>query len=159
MRKEGHPLVNSTRGGDGVVDSESARLKMLGNKNGLGHVFKATKATREKMRLSHLGKGVGNQHGSGKNLGNLHALGYKHTPEARAKMSQKLVGNSRTKGRKMPEAEKQIRSLANKGIPKKMETAARIAQANRARPKINRAVEHINDSISSIVTQVILSSD
>jgi group I intron endonuclease len=75
---------NCTDGGEGIhgfQHSEGTKEKMrfaaLGNKCGLGH--KVSEEHREKLK------------------GNQHASGYKHTEEAKARISQSLVGNKRAK--------------------------------------------------------------
>ena len=97
-------LRNMTDGGEGASPSPETRAKlsvaMIGNKNGaeskraLGS--KQSEETKAKRRIAM----VGNQRSLGKNLGNINALGrkhtieeitklraYKHTPEARIKIA------------------------------------------------------------------------
>jgi hypothetical protein len=73
---------------------------------------------------------------------NKRALGYKHTPEARQKISERMMGNKYTLGRKHTDEEKEKISLIHKGKIVSKETREKISKSNIGKSAWNKGIPH-----------------
>lgn len=112
-RSLGYNLTNMTNGGEGVVGCPvSAKTKAKISKSTIDYYAKFPEA-REKLRAANKGKTLSPETRAkigASSVGNTHALGYRHTEEAKAKIV-----------------------AANKGRPLSREHVAKIVAANKGR--------------------------
>lgn len=148
---------NCTKGGDGVTgrkhtDEEKNKIGLagLGNKRSLGH--KASKKTKKKMSISHMG----NTNNLGKKfsdewrknisiglLGNKWNLGRKASKKIKKKMSLAHMGNISNLGKKLSDEWKKNISTANTGKKCKLEVKKKISIANTGKKKNLRTKKKI----------------
>ena len=67
--------------------------------------------------------------------GGIEQAGYKHTPEARLKMSEKLIGNTRKLGKPVPAEARALLSRLNTGKKQSHETIAKRVAKNKGKKR------------------------
>jgi hypothetical protein len=157
--KFGANLTNLTDGGDGLTDynhSEETRRKISehnkksgkipptwkGRKQSPEHIRKRVEARKKNNSYKHSQKtkGLISKKNVGKNLGNTHTLGYKHTEKWKQDQSKRSSGESNPfYGRQHSEEAKQKISAAKKGGKASEETKAKLSKAQQARTRRNQA--------------------
>ena len=74
--------------------------------------------------------------------GNTHALGIKHSPETRAKVSASMRGNTRMLGKSVPQQTREKMSSAHKGRVFTQKHKAKIGAAHRGKKRAPLSLEH-----------------
>jgi hypothetical protein len=157
--EEGANLTNLTKGGDGLLGyspSEETRRKISehnkrigllppnwkGRKQSPEHIQKRVKARKANETYNHSQetKDLISRKNTGKNLGNTHTLGMKHTDEWKEEMSRRNSGEDNPfYGRQHSDEAKEKISKAKKGVKTSDEVRAKLSIAQRARAKRNHA--------------------
>lgn len=156
---EGANLTNHTKGGDGILGynhSEETKRKISeynksigrlppnwkGRKQSPEHISKRVEARKSNGTYGHSQetKDLISRKNTGKNLGNTHTLGYKHTDEWKAAQSERSSGkNNPFYGKSHSDETKLKISNAKKGVKTSDEVRAKLSIVQRARAKRNRA--------------------
>jgi hypothetical protein len=156
---EGAKLTNLTKGGDGLIGyspSEKTRKRLSeynkstgrtppswkGRKQSPEHIRKRVEARKKNNSYKHSQetKDLISKKNVGKNLGNTHTLGYKHTEKWKQDQSKRSSGESNPfYGRQHSEEAKQKISVAKKGGKASEETKAKLSKAQQARTRRNQA--------------------
>jgi hypothetical protein len=157
--EEGTRLTNLTKGGDGILGyshSEETRRKISEYNKGIGrippnwkgrkqspeHITKRVEARKANDNYGHSQetKDLISRKNTGKNLGNTHTLGMKHTDEWKEEMSRRNSGEDNPfHGRQHSEESKRKISESKKGVKTSDEVRAKLSAAQQARAKRNQA--------------------
>lgn len=151
-------LTNLTAGGDGLVDyhhSKETKKKISDSNKKVGRIppnWKGRKQSPEHIRkrvearrrngtyeVSQETRKLISRKNTGKNLGNTHTLGMKHTEEWKQAASERMKGEENPfYGRRHSEEVKRKISIAKQGGKASDETKAKLSAAQQARTRKNQ---------------------
>ncbi len=161
-KQEGVRLTNLTGGGDGIIgyshsDETKKKLRKYnlennvlppdwkGRKQSPEHIAKRVEARIKNDTYGHSeeAKKKISQKNTGKNMGNTHSLGYRHTDEWKEAQRKRSSGkNNPNYGKKMSDEAKKKLSKAKLGIKASKETKAKMSVAYVKRERAKRE-DHI----------------